>query len=207
MGARPPTDRVVSDTIYEPLRVHWPQKVLCRPCVLKIPIPETPASLSFLARKVHSTSLIGPSAVHNLYSYTTRVSLSFAGPYAKDVFIIPLDLSDTTQIPRAVELAQNAFDGQGIDYLIHNAAYARPVGALKSFGDIEFLLIGGANSFTSPAKDLFKKSRQVELCGSRSGSPMSERLISAYTSNNQARRFLELRIKRSLLFWQTKSTA
>ncbi len=50
-----------------------------------------------------------------------------AGLYEKDVSILTLDLSDTSQIPRAVELAQKAFDGAGIDYLIHNAAYARPV--------------------------------------------------------------------------------
>ncbi|GAQ79572.1 NAD(P)-binding Rossmann-fold superfamily protein [Klebsormidium nitens] len=63
----------------------------------------------------------------------TRVAASCTGPHANDVSILTLDLSDTSQIPRSVELAQKAFDGQGIDYLIHNAAYARPKLPVEDF--------------------------------------------------------------------------
>lgn len=54
-----------------------------------------------------------------------------AGKYSpKEVEILPLDLAcgeDSLRV--AVEKAESLFSGAGVDYMIHNAAYERPVSA------------------------------------------------------------------------------
>lgn len=45
-----------------------------------------------------------------------------------DVIILPLDLtSGESKLAEAVQKAESFFDGAGVDYLIHNAAFERPV--------------------------------------------------------------------------------
>lgn len=47
-------------------------------------------------------------------------------PY--EVKILPLDLaSGEDSLKEAVEKAESFFSGTGVDYMIHNAAYERPV--------------------------------------------------------------------------------
>lgn len=42
--------------------------------------------------------------------------------------ILPLDLaSGENKLKEAVELAESFFPGSGVDYMIHNAAFERPV--------------------------------------------------------------------------------
>lgn len=52
-----------------------------------------------------------------------------AGKYAPDeVKILPLDLaSGEDSLKVAVEKAESFFPGAGVNYMIHNAAYERPV--------------------------------------------------------------------------------
>lgn len=62
-----------------------------------------------------------------------------AGKHApKDVKILPLDLtSGETSLKETVERAVSFFPDAGIDYMIHNAAYERPVSySLSGSGDI-----------------------------------------------------------------------
>lgn len=51
------------------------------------------------------------------------------GKHAPDeVKILPLDLaSGEDSLGKAVEKAESFFSGAGVDYMIHNAAYERPV--------------------------------------------------------------------------------
>lgn len=51
------------------------------------------------------------------------------GKYApQDVKVLPLDLaSGEESLKHVVEQAVSFFPGAGVDYLIHNAAYERPV--------------------------------------------------------------------------------
>lgn len=51
----------------------------------------------------------------------------FSGPNAPDgVVILPFDVSSPTEeLEKVVSKADGAFGG--IDYIVHNAAYARPV--------------------------------------------------------------------------------
>ena len=55
------------------------------------------------------------------------------GKYAPgEVEILPLDLAGgEDSIMEAVEKAESFFSGAGVDYMIHNAAYERPVSYLK----------------------------------------------------------------------------
>lgn len=115
--------------------------------------PRTAGFETIPAEKVSCDVLNVSSVVHNLHPKVTDYAFA-PGPYAKDVSILPLDLSDTSQIPRAVELAQTAFDGQGIDYVIHNAAYARPVRVPGRGADEPFPSLGCLQSFESVAEDL-----------------------------------------------------
>lgn len=42
--------------------------------------------------------------------------------------VLPLDLaSGENKLKEAVELAESFFPGSGVDYMIHNAAFERPV--------------------------------------------------------------------------------
>lgn len=52
-----------------------------------------------------------------------------AGKYAPgEVEILPLDLAGgEDSLREAVEKAESFFSGAGVDYMIHNAAYERPV--------------------------------------------------------------------------------
>ena len=53
----------------------------------------------------------------------------FVGKHAPDdVMILPLDLtSGEDSLREAVQKAESFFAGAGVDYMIHNAAYERPV--------------------------------------------------------------------------------
>lgn len=64
------------------------------------------------------------------------------GKHAPDgVKILPLDLASGEDSLRvAVEKAESFFPGAGVDYMIHNAAYERPVSDWLLIGDSEFLL-------------------------------------------------------------------
>lgn len=57
-----------------------------------------------------------------------RVKLQLSGKHAPNhVEILPLDLTASEDILRkAVEKAESFFDGSGVDYMFHNAAYERP---------------------------------------------------------------------------------
>ncbi|OMP01381.1 Short-chain dehydrogenase/reductase SDR [Corchorus capsularis] len=57
-----------------------------------------------------------------------RVRKQLTGKYAPEqVKILPLDLtSGEDSLKEAVEKAESAFPGVGVDYMIHNAAYERP---------------------------------------------------------------------------------
>ena len=54
---------------------------------------------------------------------------SSLGKYAsEDVKVLPLDLASGEEgLKGAVEQAVSLFPGAGVDYLVHNAAYERPV--------------------------------------------------------------------------------
>lgn len=57
-----------------------------------------------------------------------RVKSQLAGKHAPDdVIILPLDLTlGENKLAEAVQKAESFFDGAGVDYLIHNAAFERP---------------------------------------------------------------------------------
>ncbi|XP_017216941.1 uncharacterized protein LOC108194493 isoform X2 [Daucus carota subsp. sativus] len=57
-----------------------------------------------------------------------RVKKQLAGKYApQQVMVLPLDLaSGEDALKEAVQEAESFFDGAGVDYMIHNAAYERP---------------------------------------------------------------------------------
>lgn len=54
------------------------------------------------------------------------------GKHAPDeVMILPLDLTSEEDVLReAVQKAESFFNGSGVDYMIHNAAFERPVSHL-----------------------------------------------------------------------------
>ncbi|KAJ4835291.1 hypothetical protein Tsubulata_045268 [Turnera subulata] len=57
-----------------------------------------------------------------------RVRKQLTGKYATEAMILPLDLaSGEFGLKEAVEKAESCFNGAGVDYMIHNAAYERPV--------------------------------------------------------------------------------
>lgn len=58
-----------------------------------------------------------------------------AGKYAPEqVKILPLDLtSGEDSLKEAVEKAESLFPGVGVDYMIHNAAYERPVSEINTY--------------------------------------------------------------------------
>ncbi|KAK3028015.1 hypothetical protein RJ639_040014 [Escallonia herrerae] len=58
-----------------------------------------------------------------------RVKKQLTGKHApSEVMVLPLDLTSGEDVLReAVEKAETFFAGAGVDYLIHNAAYERPV--------------------------------------------------------------------------------
>ncbi|GAB4835366.1 hypothetical protein Ancab_000276 [Ancistrocladus abbreviatus] len=59
-----------------------------------------------------------------------RVKNQLIGKHANEVKILPLDLaSGEDSLKEAVERAESFFNGSGVDYMIHNAAYERPKSA------------------------------------------------------------------------------
>ena len=55
--------------------------------------------------------------------------------------IIPLDLASSEEfLKEAVEKAESFFSGAGVDYMIHNAAYERPVSMKFLIWDSDTLL-------------------------------------------------------------------
>lgn len=57
-----------------------------------------------------------------------------AGKHAPDeVIILPLDLtSGEDSLNHAVQKAESFFSSSGVDYMIHNAAYERPVSEISA---------------------------------------------------------------------------
>lgn len=57
-----------------------------------------------------------------------RVKASLSGPSVPDrVVVLPLDIAAGVEVLKeAVSKAEAAFDGVGVDYMVHNAAYQRP---------------------------------------------------------------------------------
>lgn len=69
-------------------------------------------------------------------SFIHTVCILHIGKYApQQVMILPLDLTSGEDVLRkAVQEAESFFDGAGVDYMIHNAAYERPVMRYKFNG-------------------------------------------------------------------------
>ena len=62
------------------------------------------------------------------HSWLHGVALLLGKHAPSEVKILPLDLTTgEDSLKKAVEKAESLFPGSGVDYMIHNAAFERPV--------------------------------------------------------------------------------
>ncbi|XP_019194369.1 PREDICTED: dehydrogenase/reductase SDR family member 7 isoform X2 [Ipomoea nil] len=90
-----------------------------------------------------------------------RVKQQLAGKHApNEVEILPLDLTASEDIlKKAVEKAESFFNGAGVDYMFHNAAYERPKTAALDVTEEGLKMSSAAGKAPAPGQAVYSASK------------------------------------------------
>ncbi|GFZ11340.1 NAD(P)-binding Rossmann-fold superfamily protein [Actinidia rufa] len=90
-----------------------------------------------------------------------RVKKQLTGKHAPDeVIVLPLDLmSGEDSLREAVQKAESCFAGNGVDYMIHNAAYERPKTTALDVTEESLKMSSAAGKAPAPGQAAYSASK------------------------------------------------